>query len=69
MPKGCPKGRDPVARARLALAQRVRAPIRRLDALALTLRQRDLTAEETRLMAIAAEQVRAAARALRGAAP
>lgn len=55
----------PVDLARARLSREVRAPIRRLDALALTLRERDLTDDELKIYCALVEQVRDAARVLR----
>jgi len=59
------KPTEPVALARFVLSRRVCEPARRLHALALTLRERDLHPEEIAAMAAAAETMRAAALALR----
>lgn len=55
----------PVDLARARLSREVRAPIRRLDALALQLRDRDLTEAEVKIYCALVEQVRDAARVLR----
>lgn len=55
----------PLHLARARLSREVRAPIRRLDALALHLRDRDLTEDEIKIYCALVEQVRDAARVLR----
>lgn len=55
----------PIAKARNKLSREIVRPVRRLHALGLLLRDRDLDAEELKLMAQAAEQVRANVGALR----
>lgn len=59
------RAKTPETKARYALARRVRDPLLRLNALTLTLRERDLTEGELATMIIAAEQVRAATAILR----
>lgn len=53
------KTKPPIDKARMALSRRVAAPIKRLHALALTLRDRDLTDDELAIAGRVAEQIRA----------
>lgn len=57
--------RGPVRRARFKLSNTVRKPIRRLEALALLLRDRDWTDEEVTLACALTEQIRDCVRVVR----